>query len=155
MRNLFWISLFLVGLPAAVLLIAHASSKSPALSSIAVQLGVLAVFAGIVWVLSMSNGVSSQSGVARLRAFGLYKYNLPEAALSKPLRTAKDVSDLGDESLSIRTNGVSIPGYHAGWFRTKSNRKAFAAIVDSHAPIAVIRTSDVDVLVSKSLLEHR
>jgi hypothetical protein len=39
---------------------------------------------------------------------------------------------------SVRTRGTGLPGYHAGWFRTRGGEKVFAVITDrsrvAHVP---------------------
>jgi crotonobetainyl-CoA:carnitine CoA-transferase CaiB-like acyl-CoA transferase len=41
----------------------------------------------------------------------------------------------------MRTNGVGLPGYRAGWFRLRNGEKALAFVTDVHR-VTYLRTTD-------------
>jgi len=52
-----------------------------------------------------------------------------------------------DYKVSIRTNGIGLPGYLVGWTRLHNGHKALVYITD-RTNVALIPTSNFDVLVS-------
>lgn len=157
MRSFLWIFVFVVVLPTAVLGVCYAFSRAPALiTSILWQCGILSVIAIVMGVMTNSNAVVARAnGSFDVKAFATYKFHA-NGDPRQPDRVVPDLRHLGDDAPVIRTNGISIPRYHAGWFRTRDGRRAFLAVTDSNAPIAVF--DDVDdkgtvLVVSEALLE--
>ncbi len=54
----------------------------------------------------------------------------------------------------IRTNGIGLPGYRAGWFRLKNNEKALLFVTDYSKVVYVPTKQDYSVLVSASNSEE-
>ncbi|GBU21029.1 hypothetical protein R80B4_00917 [Fibrobacteres bacterium R8-0-B4] len=52
-----------------------------------------------------------------------------------------------DYKVSIRTNGIGLPGYLVGWMRLHNGHKALVYITDK-TNVALIPTTNFDVLVS-------
>lgn len=46
----------------------------------------------------------------------------------------------------FKTNGVSMPGFHSGWFRLRSKRKAFVARTGGKRVLVVPTTRDLDLV---------
>ena len=58
-----------------------------------------------------------------------------------------NVADDQASQLAWRTNGLSVPGYNLGWFRTRGSEKALAAVTGNDA-IRFRTKDDYTVLVS-------
>lgn len=48
----------------------------------------------------------------------------------------------------MRTNGIAIPGYRAGWFRLRNGRKALLYVTTPESVVLVPTTDNYDVLLS-------
>lgn len=156
MRSFLWILVFVVGLPTAILAVCYAFSRAPSLlAAILWQGAVLGVIAVVMGVMANRNSVVATDGGFDVRAFALYNFHA-KGRPGQPDRVVADMRQLGENAPVLRTNGISIPRYHAGWFRTRGGRRAFLAVTDSKAPIAVF--DDVDdkgtVLVVSDALLH-
>lgn len=156
MRSFLWILVFVVGLPTAILAVCYAFSRAPSLlAAILWQGAVLGVIAVVMGVMANRNSVVATAGGFDVRAFALYNFHA-KGRPGQPDRVVADMRQLGENTPVLRTNGISIPRYHAGWFRTRGARRAFLAVTDSKAPIAVF--DDVDdngtVLVVSDALLH-
>ena len=72
---------------------------------------------------------------------GLYGRTVPAASLV--CNGAKAVDLKADPSLkpALRTNGIGLPGYQAGWFQLKNGEKALVFLT-SRSSVAYIPTRD-------------
>lgn len=156
MRSFLWILVFVVGLPTAILVACYAFSRAPSLlAAILWQGAVLGVIAIVMGVMANRNSVVATDVGFDVRAFAFYNFHA-KGNPGQPDRVVADMRQLGENAPVLRSNGISIPRYHAGWFRTRDGHRAFLAVTDSKAPIAVFH--DVDdkgtvLVVSESLLE--
>lgn len=57
-----------------------------------------------------------------------YKVFVERAAIRADAIRAGDSTHDAACMLGARTNGMSMPGFHSGWFRTRSDDKAFVAL---------------------------
>jgi len=59
-----------------------------------------------------------------------------------------DLSGVSEYRLRIRTNGVGLPGYRAGWFRLQSGEKALVFVTDLERVVYVPTREGYSVLLS-------
>jgi hypothetical protein len=52
-----------------------------------------------------------------------------------------------DYHVTIRTNGIGLPGYKAGWMKLKNGRKAFVHLTDN-TRVVLLPTEKYDILLS-------
>jgi hypothetical protein len=157
-RSFLWIFVFVVVLPTVILAICYAFSRAPSLLIAILWQGVvLGVIALVMGVMTNRNSVvATANGGFDVRAFALYKFHA-NGNPRQPDHVVADMRQLGETAPVIRTNGISIPRYHAGWFRTRDGRRAFLAVTDSKAPIAVFDNVDdkgTVLVVSQALIDE-
>lgn len=92
-------------------------------------------------------GYSARNGKFILRADGLrirsaiYGRHIPaDSIISKETRMV-DLRNQKDFEPVIRTNGVGLPGYSAGWFRGRSKKKMLLFVTDI-SKVVYIPTKD-------------
>lgn len=59
-----------------------------------------------------------------------------------------DLRGVSEYRLRIRTNGVGLPGYRAGWFRLRSGEKALVFVTDLEQVVYVPTREGYSVLLS-------
>jgi hypothetical protein len=59
-----------------------------------------------------------------------------------------DLRGVSEYRLRIRTNGVGLPGYRAGWFRLRSGEKALVFVTDLEQLVYVPTREGYSVLLS-------
>ena len=59
-----------------------------------------------------------------------------------------DLDERKELSLRLRTNGIGMPGYSVGWFRTAGGDKAFAAVTARNPVLYIPTREDYVVLIS-------
>jgi hypothetical protein len=111
-----------------------------------IMLGVLVVFATFAY--------SSRHTVFEIRPDGLeikgtlYGRTIPASSLIPEQAKVVDLSRDRDYRLSWRTNGAGLPGYAAGWFRTKGKQKVLAFVTDQRRTVYVPTRDGYAVLLS-------
>lgn len=102
----------------------------------------------VAWFIIASNGtrfeLSSESLVIRYPIYGrslaLSELDRESARLVTP--------DQPDYRLSLRTNGVGLAGYGAGWFRLKNKQKALVFAAAGHPAVYIPTRKDYVLLLT-------
>ena len=105
--------------------------------------------AGVAVMHNMKNtGISVGDGFLTVNSL-FYGGKIPlgdinlDGVKSLNLREERDK----DYKVTLRTNGIGLPGYLVGWMRLRNGRKALVYITD-RTSVALIPTANFDVLVS-------
>ena len=101
----------------------------------ALLLGLLALFGSFVHSAQATRYEMSADGLRILG--GIYGRTIPLADLAADEAKAVDLARERDLQLRIRTNGVGLPGYQAGWFRLRNGGKALAFVTDRHRVVQI------------------
>lgn len=80
-----------------------------------------------------------------LHVRGEYPLFVPAASLLTEQARAVDLDRESGLQPNLRTFGTGLPGYHAGWFRTRAAGKAYAAVTDRRR-VVYVPTSEGYVL---------
>lgn len=116
------------------------------LAVVAVILLVAAAFLAAVAVSTRSGRVElTDAGIAIHSAF--YGRTIPWSSVFADRAMPLDLTRSPEHEPSIRTNGIGLPGYNAGWFRLRNGSNALAFITDRHS-VACVPTRDFVLLVS-------
>jgi hypothetical protein len=67
----------------------------------------------------------------------LYGRTLPWSSLQLDLARVVDLRNAVDVQPTLRTNGIGLPGYQAGWFRTRERGKALLFVTDRSRVVVV------------------
>ena len=103
------------------------------------------VFVGLAIMSSRRALVVTTEGMTVRTSF--YKVFVKRSALKVDEIRACDSKHEPACMLSVRTNGVSIPGYQSGWFRTRSREKAFVAMGEGDC-VLIPTTEGFSILLS-------
>jgi hypothetical protein len=93
---------------------------------LAVMTGMAILFAWMAWSARQVRFEVSSEGLRIRSAF--YGRSVPLQDLVVEQASIVDLRTDGQHQLSWRTNGLGLPGYSAGWFKTKSGDKALAFV---------------------------
>jgi hypothetical protein len=91
-----------------------------------VMTGIAILFAWMTWSVRQVRFEVSSEGLRIRSAF--YGRSVPLQDLVVEQASIVDLRTDGQHQLSWRTNGIGLPGYSAGWFKTKSGNKALAFV---------------------------
>ncbi len=144
------LGLLVIALPAvvtAVALRATAARGSGATVLAAVVLVSLLVFAALAVVTARRELRVSPEGLALRSSF--YRLTLERSAIIVGDIRAVDCSKDREYGVTMRTNGIAFPGYQSGWFRTRSQAKAFV-VRAGPACVAVPTTRGFTLLLGAS-----
>jgi hypothetical protein len=83
-----------------------------------------------------------------LRIRGPYGKLIPRDAMDVKAARAVDPAKDTAYRLQLRTNGIGMPGYSAGWFRLKGGAKALVFLTDRRRAIAIPTNLGYSVIVS-------
>lgn len=105
-------------------------------------------------ILLLQNSVSLEDGVLNVRAFGFYRATI-EAPIEVVARSrVVPLASLDAFTPKLRTNGVGLPGYLAGWFELRNGSRAFV-LVQGSSPVRIFESvldGGGHLLVSDALL---
>lgn len=102
-----------------------------------VMVGLVALIASFGWSAKHARFEVTRQG---LRIAGaVYGRTIAMQDLDTDGARAVNLRENPDLALVVRTNGAGMPGYAAGWFRTRSRQKALAFVTDP-AHVACIPT---------------
>lgn len=140
MKNVLWLFVFTILVPLGLILAICWFSGTPVLKPLKyAAIPVLPVFV-IFAVLISKNSVSVSNGNFTARGFGFYSITVPTAQLALPAETATSMKSLSSASkISFKTNAVSLPGYHVGWFRLHNGSTAFIFVTNSEEDVSVFK----------------
>ena len=116
---------------------------------LAVLAAILLALAAFLCVIA----VSARSSTVELDAIGItihsafYGRTIPWSSVLGETAMPVDLTRRSHLAPSIRTNGIGLPGYGAGWFRLRNGNKALAFLSD-RTRVAYIPTRDYSLLLS-------
>jgi hypothetical protein len=100
---------------------------------------------GIVYAMQHSS-ISLKDGNVVIRSF-LYGRTIPIAAILTDEAGAININQNTDYAISMRTNGIGLPGFHSGWMKLNNGKKALVFVTDKEN-VLVLPTKDFVVLFS-------
>lgn len=154
-----WLFLLVVVLPMAITAGALAYGSRPMvpkaligdsllLTNVVIMAGVLALCLGVGWFIGRTmrkHAVTlDHDGLAVNTCFYTCRLGWRELQLAQA--RAVDLEEHTGLKPMLKTNGVSLPGYHSGWFRLRNGRRALVAIAGGTRVVHVATTRDYDLL---------
>jgi len=110
-----------------------------------IMLGLAAIFS---WFAYAARNVRFEVSEAGLRiSGGMYGRMIPKTEIVRGAR-AVDLKTDRNLAFGMRTNGVGLPGYQAGWFRLQNGEKALAFVTDKQRVTYFRTTAGYSVLLS-------
>ncbi len=109
-------------------------------------LGLVGLFGYLAW---SSRRISFEISSEGLNINGgLYGRKIPLGDLVADQARAVDLETETGLRLSWRTNGIGLPGYNAGWFKTRNGEKVLAFVTDRTRVVYVPTRRGYSVLAS-------
>lgn len=131
-----WLVLFLLGGVVPLLALAWVALLEPgARTGMRAAWPVLALvpllLGGLSWAMRR-RGVELRHGVLDVRA-AMYRTRVPVAELDLARARVVDLAERTELRPLLKTNGMSLPGFHAGHYRLRGKLgKAFCLVTDRH-----------------------
>ena len=120
-----------------------------------VRVGMLGLFGSIA--LS-SRQVHFEVSPTGLRITGPYGRSIPAGSLLVERAAPVDLKESREYGPTMRTNGIGLPGYGAGWFRLRNGEKALLFLTDASSVVYLPTTEGYSLLLSvaepESFLGH-
>ncbi|MEO5698496.1 MAG: hypothetical protein ABIQ60_15345 [Burkholderiaceae bacterium] len=107
-------------------------------------------FGGMWWALNRRSLTLTEAGLI-VRA-GFYTRNLPRRSLLTDKAAQVSLLDQREFTPRLRTNGISLPGFRAGWFRLRNNERALVLLTDPFAVTYLPTTEGYALIVSTTAL---
>lgn len=85
---------------------------------------------------------------------GIYRRFIPKSSLFIEGAKILDLNAEGEYQPKLRTNGIGLPGYNAGWFKLKNGEKALIFITDRSKVVYIPSKEGYSVLLSTSRPEE-
>ena len=143
---LLWLPLFAVVLPAllgGLVLWLGQQHQYWRVLAVVVAVPAVVISAAVLYALSSDHLIEITSDTLRIKT-PLYEWQTDLAAIDGS-SVVLQKQPTGVCALGIRTNGVGLPRYAVGWFRTTSSRRAFVAATT--APFLCLSLKDGNVVV--------
>ena len=121
-------------------------SGRPGAFLILLMLALLLLFAFIGYSARAARFVVDEEGIAIRRA--LYGRALSWNQVAVEDARIVDLGEEGDLKPTLRTNGIGLPGYRAGWFRLQGGERGLLFVTRSERSVAVPTTEGYTLLVS-------
>ena len=112
----------------------------------ALLLAVLALFAFFAYSGRATQFVVSADGLAIRRT--LYGRTIPWPSLAVAQARVVDLRETSELRPTLRTNGVGLPGYRAGWFRLRERGRALLFVTDPSRVVALPTREGYTLLLS-------
>lgn len=134
-----WSVVLTVVLPVLVAVIAMAFTHKAGTARLAMAIGGICVplGVGLIWLVSRHQLEMVDGGLSVRAAF--YSLALRRDELVPDGVRRVDLGAPGAPRASLRTNGIALPGYQAGWFRMKDGSKAFLLVTGKEAVLIPTR----------------
>lgn len=115
----------------------------------AILLFLLALFGLFSYIAYSSRSVEFELSKAGLRIRGgLYARMIPAGSLISAESRQIDLLEATSYKPRVRTNGIGLPGYAAGWFRLRNGEKALLFVTDQSSVVYVATREGYSVLMS-------
>lgn len=85
---------------------------------------------------------------------GIYRRFIPKSSLFIEGAKILDLNAEGEYQPKLRTNGIGLPGYNAGWFKLKNGSKALLFVTNPSKVIYIPSKEKYSVLLSTSRPEE-
>lgn len=113
---------------------------------IAINAALIAVF---VWFGISARRTRFEVTGAGLRIHAaMYGRTIPGSVLEVDRARHVDMRQEPELRLALRTNGIGLPGYGAGWFRLKNGAKALAFLTDQRSVVYLPTREGYSLLLS-------
>jgi hypothetical protein len=122
--------LLAVSLLPALAIALHAALERPADSEVQYLVALLAALPGVLLPLAMRRRSVLIDGQQLVVRAAFYTRRLPLADLDLDAARVVDLDEHPDLRPTLRTNGFSLPGYHAGHYRIGLSQRAFCLLTD-------------------------
>lgn len=107
----------------------------------------------VVTAMTMGRGsVEVSSGEVRIKA-PFYGRSVPMASIDCASARIIDLTTAGDLRPRMRTNGIGLPGYAAGWFKLSNGERALLLVTDKRRVLYLPTREGYSILVSASAPE--
>jgi hypothetical protein len=113
---------------------------------VVVLAGVVVLFGSMSWSSRHTSVEISSEGV-KING-GVYGRKIPLGELIADQASVVDLETDTGLKLSRRTNGIGMPGYSAGWFKTKNGTKVLAFVTDRKRVVYLPTRQNYSVLLS-------
>jgi hypothetical protein len=145
MKTILWLFVFTMLIPLLLVFVFGYFSGAPTAKAIKLS----AVLCGPVFLvlafLTTRNTVSRQDGYLSIKGFGMYSIRVSDDSVLSAAEQAARLAAVSEKNrFSFKVSGISLPGYHVGWFRTKGGRNVFAFITDSSRSVSVFHSATDD-----------
>lgn len=107
---------------------------------------VLAIALGIAWSMG-GNRLDVDTDTVTLQAARFNRMQKPLAALDGAHARAGDLAQMPEARTTLRTNGVGLPGYSAGWFRLARSGRALLMVTDP-TRVIVLPFADGEMMIA-------
>ncbi len=78
----------------------------------------------------------------------IYSRTIPLESVDAGLAVVIDMNQRSEYKLSLRTNGLGLPGYQLGWFRRSGGGRIYAVLTDKSSVVYLPTTGDYAMLLS-------
>ena len=78
----------------------------------------------------------------------IYSQTIPLESIDAELSKVVDLNQSSEFNLSIRTNGLGVPGYQLGWFERASGGQIYAVLTDRSSVVYLPTTEGYALLLS-------
>ncbi|OYD14921.1 hypothetical protein CH333_07015 [candidate division WOR-3 bacterium JGI_Cruoil_03_44_89] len=85
---------------------------------------------------------------------GIYRRFIPKSSLIREDAKILDLNADGEYRPKLRTNGIGLPGYNAGWFKLRNGDKALLFVTNPSKVIYIPSKEGYSVLLSTSRPEE-
>lgn len=117
-----------------------------------ILLGILGVMAYATYSLHNLRVVVREDAI-EVRG-GMYGRRIPVAELRLEEARIVDLGVQTDYALRLRTNGIGLPGYSAGWFRMRNGGKALAFVTKRDRVVVIPTRRGYTLLLSLTSAER-
>lgn len=157
-RSRIWLAALTVGLP--LLLVGGTVAFGTRIAALQV-LGYVAAFVALLFfvidrALHRHRLTLDATGLEIATTF--YRQTLSLAELDIDHARVADLAERTEFKPRLKTNGVSLPGFHSGWFRLRNRSKAFVAVAGGPRVLWLPTTRGYDLLLQprqpQALLQH-
>jgi hypothetical protein len=113
----------------------------------------LAAFGFFVFIGYSATHISLEISNQGLRIKGLYGRFIPRENILKDEVKIINLNTQPEYKPRLRTNGIGLPGYEAGWFKLRNNEKALLFVTDYSRVVYIPTDQGYSVLLSVSNTE--
>ena len=146
-RAFAWLFGLAFGPPVLTMIVLRLFNPGLSTSVLAIVAAVVLVVGGIIGWAMGRHRMHVASGHLILQASRLYRLEKPLADVDWSKARAGDLAHMTDVRTTLRTNGIGLPGYSAGWFRLANGSKAMLMLTDA-SRVIVLPFADGETLIA-------